>query len=48
MGFLAARAGWLAALAVPLVARASVVLVGGTGDLDAIAERERVTAIATA
>lgn len=39
--------GWLAALAVPLVARASVVLVGGEGDVESIAERERATAVAT-
>lgn len=39
--------GWLAAFAVPLVARASVVLVGGHGDLAGIAEQERATAVVT-
>jgi uncharacterized protein (TIGR03089 family) len=37
--------GWLAALAVPLACRASVVLVTGDGDLDRIAAQERVTAV---
>jgi uncharacterized protein (TIGR03089 family) len=36
--------GWLAAAAVPLACRASVVLVGGPGDLDRIEEQERVSA----
>ncbi len=36
--------GWLATLAVPLACRASVVLVRGDGDLERIAEQERVTA----
>jgi len=36
--------GWLAALAVPLACRASVVLVRGDGDIERVAEQERVTA----
>jgi uncharacterized protein (TIGR03089 family) len=36
--------GWLAAAAVPLACRASVVLVRGAGDIDRIEEQERVTA----
>ena len=35
--------GWLAALAVPLACRASVVLVQGDGDVERVAEQERVT-----
>jgi uncharacterized protein (TIGR03089 family) len=42
----AADDGWLAALAVPLACGASVVLVTGAGDVDRIAEQERVTAAA--
>lgn len=35
---------WLASLVVPLAASASVILVNGTADLDAIARQERTTA----
>jgi hypothetical protein len=41
-----AEDGWLAALAVPLACRASVVLVTGEGDLERIAAQERVTVVA--
>ncbi len=36
--------GWLAAVAVPLACRASVVMVQGVADLPRISDQERVTA----
>lgn len=41
---LAAMDGWLAAVAVPLACRASVVMVQGVADLPRISDQERVTA----